>query len=381
MNHLRLIFTSAGMAHDLQFGYLGRMAMAPIPSTEGRSFQTLDALRGVAALLVLSRHTPDNSFEHLFRGSYLAVDLFFMLSGFVLAHAYRERLKGQLSIIEFMKLRYIRMAPLYLLALALETIFVVKSASSTGAIGASFLFSLLLLPTPPQLSVVAWALFPINHPAWSLFYEILINFIFALFARILNRLILAMVIVASMVALVVLSYKYGSLDFGATSAGWKAGLVRVSFGFFSGVGVHEIWKSGLLNRAIPGWILLVGLAALMSIPGANNASRVIDPMIVIFGFVPLVLFAANAHAGKRLTPVFTALGISSFGVYVLQTPIIHIVEATASLITSKKFSDFGAMGTVGIAILVTGVAIILHHYFDLPVRYYLKRRWTKSRKS
>ena len=84
-----------------------------------RVFGTLDGLRGIAALAVVTRHVPDHTFRELLPGSALAVDLFFVLSGFVLAHSYTERLRDEMGAMEFMRIRIIRLYPLYILGTAL----------------------------------------------------------------------------------------------------------------------------------------------------------------------------------------------------------------------------------------------------------------------
>ena len=88
---------------------------------EKRVFHTLDGLRGVAALFVAMRHT--NLFHRAgIHGGYLAVDLFFVLSGFVIAHAYERRLASGLSVGRFMAARYLRLWPVYVLGAALGLI-------------------------------------------------------------------------------------------------------------------------------------------------------------------------------------------------------------------------------------------------------------------
>ncbi|MFX8945840.1 acyltransferase family protein, partial [Acinetobacter baumannii] len=62
-----------------------------------RSFATLDGLRGVAALLVVYHHEHLAGIVGAPAGAYLAVDLFFLMSGFVIAHAYEARLEQGLS--------------------------------------------------------------------------------------------------------------------------------------------------------------------------------------------------------------------------------------------------------------------------------------------
>jgi hypothetical protein len=104
-----------------------------VPYGQGkREFTTLDGMRGIAALAVVTRHAP-LYFESVsifvqspmakapiavgpFFESYLAVDFFFALSGFVLAHAYGHRLATGMSPGRFMAIRLIRLYPLYVVA-------------------------------------------------------------------------------------------------------------------------------------------------------------------------------------------------------------------------------------------------------------------------
>src|SRR5580658_336346 len=135
-----------------------------------RKYHTLDGIRGTAALMILLRHAAYffgrvglyvSSSE-----SYLAVDLFFVLSGFVIAGAYDKRLAGGLSPVEFIKIRTIRLYPLYLLGLsigaisALLSIFGNNTADLTiPELGKDFIFAFLMLPTP-----FSPALYPLNPP-------------------------------------------------------------------------------------------------------------------------------------------------------------------------------------------------------------------------
>jgi peptidoglycan/LPS O-acetylase OafA/YrhL len=104
-----------------------------------RTFVTLDGLRGIAALAIVARHAPVlfNSVSiyvqsdigkptALFFESYLAVDFFVALSGFVLAHAYGQRLRGGMPASEFMTVRLIRLYPLYLLALTITSVIAIR---------------------------------------------------------------------------------------------------------------------------------------------------------------------------------------------------------------------------------------------------------------
>src|ERR1700761_1914630 len=84
----------------------------------GRKFETLDGLRGIAALAVVLYHLPLPLHALAPRG-YLAVDLFFLMSGFVVAAAYEERLLSGLSTAAFALVRLKRLWPLYGLGVVL----------------------------------------------------------------------------------------------------------------------------------------------------------------------------------------------------------------------------------------------------------------------
>src|ERR1017187_8440436 len=84
-----------------------------------RSYRTLDGLRGVGAFMVVMRHVPGFFGPIRVPESFLAVDLFYLVSGFVVAHAYGERLNAGGFLKAFMKTRLIRLYPLYFIGMAI----------------------------------------------------------------------------------------------------------------------------------------------------------------------------------------------------------------------------------------------------------------------
>src|ERR1700722_15456070 len=135
----------------------------------------LDGVRGIAAIFVFTRHASDFWGWRPYR-SYLAVDLFFLLSGFVIAYAYDERLRNKkMSTRQFLLTRLIRLYPMFLLSVVLSSVVVIwKSAmgtqehSTAGEILGVFALTALFLPSKMQGNA---DLFPLNGPYWSLFYE------------------------------------------------------------------------------------------------------------------------------------------------------------------------------------------------------------------
>jgi len=347
---------------------------------ESRIFQSLDALRGLAAILILFRHTTDKTLEYWFRGSYLSVDLFFILSGFVLAHAYQAKLKGELAPIRFMLLRYVRIMPLYLIALAIEIILTLCTsitATENLRLFVTATSSVLILPTIPTYSTASWALFPLNFPAWSLFFELAANFVFAVFAPAATWRSLAFITGVSALALFAASWMYGTLNHGLAWADWPVAVVRVTFGFSAGVAVYELWKLRPNVLILPTWLLLIAFILMTLVPAGGRLASFLDPAIVVFCFGPLVYLATNAHVGRLLTPVLTALGVCSYGVYVLQVPIIHFFKFISPYLTGSEMAAHGVIRACVTGVLLTGLVMVLHHFYDVPVRSAVRRSLQK----
>ncbi len=138
-----------------------------------RTFHTLDALRGIAALAVVCFHRREGRFP----SAYLAVDLFYVMSGFVLAYAYDSRFAAGLSWRRFMAQRLIRLWPLYALGVIITLVSAVLAGDQKAWAQAPLQF--LFLPAQPGPDHAP--LYPLNLPAWSLMFELAINFVWAVF--------------------------------------------------------------------------------------------------------------------------------------------------------------------------------------------------------
>jgi Acyltransferase family len=221
-----------------------------------RVFSTLNGLRGLAALAVVTLHVPDHTFRELLPGSPLAVDLFFVLSGFVLAHSYTERLRDEMGAMEFMRIRIIRLYPLYILGTALVMAhFALLAGFNYRAwlhVIGSAVFAVLFLPTPPGISP-DWHPFPLNFPAWSLFFELVINYVFALLLPRLTNRLLAGVILIGLPMLIATGLYFGDLTPGWSFSNFWGGGGRVVYSFFAGVAAYRVWRRGNFD-----WIKIAG---------------------------------------------------------------------------------------------------------------------------
>jgi len=175
--------------------------------TKARRYHTLDGMRGVAAIIVLLAHALRNTPNETSIRAALAVTMFFLLSGFVLGKAYDERLKAGMSLGQFTLARLIRLYPLWLLSLAIA----VAGTSVTLLLGhgkmnlqqfvASAISALFFLPTPMPYDV--GETMPLNPPGWSLFFELVANFIFGAFhARLTNRNLVILIVGCLMLLLI-----------------------------------------------------------------------------------------------------------------------------------------------------------------------------------
>ncbi len=342
-------------------------------------FVALDGLRGVAAVLVLAYHAPDHRMEHLLPGGYLAVDLFFVLSGFVIAHAYQARLDAGLGWREFMVARLIRLYPLYLLGTLIAITLVVghRLIHRSDPIGLpSVVAALLFLPTPERIA--PYSLYPLDFPAWSLFFELLANAVFAAVARHLTDRRLMVAIGLAAVGLIVSAAAYGSLDAGYEWTSFGAGLGRVGYTFLAGVAVERLWRRGrwrvIALPPLAGAVIVIALLAMPAGPW-RNAFDVVAALIVM----PLLILAsARREPDGRLATLFAGAGAMSYAIYALHAPLRNWLVSAAPYIVGRDYKQLGAAGTLFFLGLVIAFAVAADRLYDTPVRRWLTRRGLKE---
>ena len=333
-------------------------------------FVALTALRGVAALVVVQWHGQIFLGGKILPAGYLAVDFFFLLSGWVLAHAYDRRLASELSALAFLRLRLIRLYPVYLLALAL--------AVSIAAVGGRLDVPLAVasLAFLPDFWVAGFAWF--IPPAWSLAAELVANLPFAVFHRRLTTGVLVAIVGIAFVALTFTSLAFGSLD-----AGWGGSYLpmfsRVFFSFFLGVLLYR-HRQQLTQYAPPWatWPSIVALLGLLAIPGFQHESSR-DLLIVCIGLPALLLFASSAVPDARTTAIATMLGAMSYPLYLLHAPLLDAVNVlllrplTGGTLESAPWA-LAAAFLVGLVV----IALLVDQYFDVPVRRWLTSRGNRA---
>jgi peptidoglycan/LPS O-acetylase OafA/YrhL len=301
-----------------------------MPSNRTERYVALDGLRGIAALAVVQFHSTGFSIVFL-PASYLAVDLFFMISGFVLANAYEKRIDNGQSALDFMRVRYIRLYPLYLVALILGVSFILLQAISSDrplsveSVLASSAFSILLLPTPAPLNATGSDLFPFVYPAWSLFFELGVNAFYALLIPFLRTPFLCCIVAVGAMLVGLTAVEFDTLNTGYNWDNIAGGGARVIFGFFVGVLLFRFPLRSSPSFLTPLIMLLV--TAIFAAPAFWGPSRLYDLTCVFLIFPAVVAVAASCSARRSSARVYLFLGVISYALYAIHGPAIWWFKA------------------------------------------------------
>ena len=351
--------------------------MAKAPDTPPERFVVLDAMRGLAAVIVVLYHGT----AHTFPMGYAAVDLFFVLSGFVLAHRHGEELSGPGQRLAYARKRVIRLYPLYavgtLLGMVSAALLVHKLAGWNWHLYAlALVLSPLFLPTPTN---VALGIFPFDGPTWSLFFEGVANAVFA-FTGSRPRLTAAITVVS--LPLVLFSIQRWFAGGGPTLDEFPGGFARVFFSFFAGVGVYRLWAAGYrLPRPVPAVLIAAAMVALYAVSPSWESRY--NALLVIVA-QPLLIWAGASSGPGRLEPVMTWLGAISYALYVVHVPLTILVlcligdgwELGYYLGAPLPGTQAPALPAILFTLpLALGAAHLLTFHVDLPLRRWLSKRW------
>lgn len=298
-------------------------------ATPNRKFATLDAIRGIAAVCVMGFHYAllDNDFPLKFSNAFIDVDLFFCLSGFVLMQAYGGWAEGPRGIAEFVKVRLIRLYPMYVIGIiigiaAFEISSAAMIADGTGRLSVSILLAFLMLPDLSGTIYIPYSItngiYPLNIPAWSLFFEVLANV--ALAARRWSQVNLLFMIAIAGVALAVASVALRTINGGFEASTMIIGLLRMSYNFAAGALLMKLFQSGLLARvALPPILPILGVIAISAVLPASGR---LD-LAVILLVVPFIIASATRDPLSRAgLAICDWLGRISYPLYAIHYPLV-----------------------------------------------------------
>lgn len=359
---------------------LDKQDAQPGAAAEDRVFHTLDALRGFAAIGVVIFHMSGSFLPVAAPGGYLAVDLFFMMSGVVLSHAYEGRFRAGMGTLGFMRARLIRLYPLYFLGTLLGiavTLASLLGRNSNNWDAASLVQASLLafLFVPNFSDRPVDQMFPLNIPSWSLFLEVLINLLFVISWPLLTSRRLVALSVLSGVVVGLAAAHAGHLDQGSSISSLAIGLARTVFGFSVGVLIARhvsSLKRRTSNLKVLAILAIVGIATMGQPEGELRAIWDAGCVLVVFPLV--VYYGTRIDPGPRLQRIATFLGLTSYAVYVLHSPLSSVLNSATRHFAAGTGGSFEApyTGVAALAVLLAG-AWLVDRMFDAPIRSYLNR--------
>ena len=345
---------------------------------QARKFLTLDALRGVAALAVVEFHIRRSIFRH----GYLAVDFFFMLSGFVLSFAYQGRLDAGWTTWEFLKARFVRLYPLYLLGLTLGAslrvidVAIGRPSPTPGHLLILFAAGTFVLPAPAAYEYMSMYAFPFNIPSWSLFFEVFANVVHAVLLRRKTWRFVAALGALAGVLFYGCAFFMGRQDIGAHRVDVVPGAARVLFAYCAGMLLFRVWQTKRFRLRVPPILAGLALMALMMGPPIRWGHALgYDAGVTLVCFPALLLLSAASQPAPRWARGFQALGIASYAIYVLHIPLAAAYFAAIKrLVGVARLEAMIRWETLGFLGLIFVAAVLADRIYDVPVRRMLRAK-------
>ena len=360
----------------------------------------LDGLRGVAALLVIWYHVFEgfatSPIDQKFNHGYLAVDFFFILSGFVIGYAYDDRWKTTMTQKEFFKRRLIRLHPMVVMGAVLGAItFCIQGCEqwdgtrvSISMVMVAMLLNLFLIPAVPGTGPEVRGngeMYPLNGPSWSLFFEYIGNILYALFIRRLSTKALTILVVIAGIGLASFSIFNLSGNY-HLGVGWSmtdynliGGFLRMLFAFSIGLLMSRIFKPVHIKGAF--WICSVATLVLLSMPyvGGHTSqwmNGIYDAICTILIFPLLVYLGASGKTtDKGTAKICKFLGDISYPVYIIHYPFMYLFYAW--LWSKEPHITFSQSWPVALCVFFGSIvlAYLCLKLYDEPVRKWLSKKF------
>lgn len=375
-------------------------------------YAILDGLRGVAALVVILFHgfetyIPFFGTQHINHG-YLAVDFFFVLSGFVIGYAYDDRW-DRMSTWSFFKRRLIRLHPMVVAGTLFGAcLFFFGESDYFSLIGGTepwkfflcIVLGLLMIPAGTGLDIRGWGeTNSLNGPNWSLTFEYIGNILYAFVLRRLPTVVLGMLCVASAFLTMNLALGWDVFGFFAQPkydviGGWSitpdqmyVGFSRLFYPFLCGLLISRLLPKFITKENPSGsplgirggfWWASLLLVVLFAVPQIGGKSCVADGLYQVFAIVVMFPVIVLIGAGSKTTDKRSAkwcetLGNLSYPLYITHFPLMYMQMAWVS---SHKESPVWhhVVLNLGILLVAIGIAWAFLKLYDEPVRAWLKKK-------
>lgn len=367
-------------------------------------YELLDGLRGVAALLVVIYHIFEgfafagsmngvgSGLISTFNHGHIAVDFFFLLSGFVISYAYDDRW-NRMTVGEFCKRRIIRLHPMLIMGAILGALSFIASGymrwdgttTPFAWVMVAMLCMIFMIPAVPgvKYDVRGYGeMFSLNGPAWSLFFEYVGSIIYAL---VLRRLTTKVIAVLAVVLGVLHAYFFvGDISqYNSVGVGWTidvinfcGGLIRILFPFTIGMLLARTVKPRKVKGAF--WISSLLLVISFAVPylGDNkgiSVNSLYEVLCIAILFPAIIWLSVGGRSGDNTKKISSFLGKISYPLYIGHYPIMYLFYMW--LIRNKCY---GLGDTLFAPMLVVILSVLLAYgllkFYDEPVRKWLTNR-------
>lgn len=371
-------------------------------------YEILDGLRGVAAMIVVAFHLFETysagiPYQILNHG-YLAVDFFFVLSGFVVGYAYDDRW-DKMSLGDFFKRRLIRLHPMLIAGTLVGLLFfylggghpdfTLVNTTPWWMVLLVCIWGFTMMPLPPSMDIRGWNEFnPLNGATWSLLWEYVANILYAVFIRRFSKVVLALFVAFSAVWVVLLCFNidvFGVLDARSYAAytvvgGWsltpdqiQVGLTRLLYPFFAGL---LLSRMGWVVRVKNGfWLSALLVTVLLVMPRIGGdiephfwMNGLYEAICILFAFPFIVAMGAGSSVnGKKSLAVCKFLGEISYPLYVTHYPLIYMQMSWAATHKDLPMSTH-VFFACAVFVLSVFIAYASLKIYDEPVREWLKKK-------
>lgn len=361
-------------------------------------YQVLDGLRGVAAVIVVFFHLSEplaaSRFENVINHGYLAVDFFFLLSGYVIGYAYDDRW-GKMTIGGFLRRRFERLQPLVILGMTLGAIGFYFTDSTiwphihevpVWKLIVVMLIGYTVLPIPLSMDIRGWQeMHPLNSVAWSLFFEYIANIFYALGLRKLSNKGLACVVFLAGALLLHFAVTNPNGDI---AGGWtlnaehmRIGITRTLFPFFAGLLLSRVARPVYIKNSFL-WcsLLLVTVLFMPRIGGEDHLwmNGLYEAFCIIVVF-PLIVYLGSSQVMRAESKgrICKFLGELSYPLYMTHYVLVYFYVAWVSNhsgITLRQAWPYALLTFSGAAVL----AYASLKLYDEPVRAWLRKRVKQS---
>ena len=305
-----------------------------------RRFEALDGLRGLAAAMVLFYHVGViTGHFSLFPYGYLAVDLFFVLSWFVIGSAYERKLDGGLSVWKYMlDIRVVRMYPMVLLGSVVGLTAVLVGAMDTPNPVTALGKQLVMVPT-----LQGHDLYVLNPVMWSLMLELVANAVHASFLRALGNRVLGLIVAVGVGMVTLAAYHYYNLNIGWGYNTILGGVARVIFSFFLGLLIYRLYALDRLPKVkLPFSVLVLVMVLAMAVPVPfvhHHIPMMHDLAAVLIVFPITVIAGTQVRMGATIKKWSEALGGLSYPLYAIHFPLVHMAFLFAAVQLSSHSSN------------------------------------------